>query len=236
MTGRDFEKINHLYEAAVRKVDASAKGQTKRAYGGMVRQAKGHVTERIAKELVAAAWRNCGGQACRLDFPSGRIRIPMDPSYLKRPQVSSLVKREIASSADDTYTYEFRPDVQVVIDSKLVMVIECKAYAENAMLKRVLVDFQLLLKCHPNIKCVLFQLESQLGGDYGATRSPGRLGSPSTHVLLSHFNVNLTFLTLLKGERKVDRPIHKPDFFKPLEPQRVRGAVLALEELLRSRV
>ena len=43
------------------------------------------------------------------------------------------------------------------------------------------------------------------------------IGSPRSHVLMSFFpNVSLKIITLLEGERKVDRPIHKKEFFKPL--------------------
>jgi len=48
----------------------------------------------------------------------------------------------------------------------MIMGIECKAYTENAMLKRILVDFTLLKSIVPKANCVLLQLESQLTGDY----------------------------------------------------------------------
>jgi hypothetical protein len=43
---------------------------------------------------------------------------------------------------------------------------------------------------------------------------------------MSYFqNVDLQIITLLPGERKVDRPINKADFFKPLPLERLENAV-----------
>jgi hypothetical protein len=58
-------------------------------------------------------------------------------------------------------------------------------------------------------------------------------GSPSTHSLLSYFDVDLTIITLLKGERRVDRPIHKPEFYKPLTEDSLKKAIDALKQILR---
>jgi len=69
---------------------------------------------------------------------------------------------------------------------------------------------------YPNVKFVLFQLESQLGGDYSEIYKKVKVGSPSVHTLLSYFDIDLNIITLLRGERKVDEPIHKEKFFKPL--------------------
>lgn len=61
-----------------------------------------------------------------------------------------------------------RPDVQMFIEERFALVMECKAYTENAMLKRILVDFTLLKNVYPDLSFVLLQLESQLGGDYSS--------------------------------------------------------------------
>jgi hypothetical protein len=111
------------------------------------------------------------------------------------------------------------------------MGVECKAYTENAMFKRILVDFTLLKTTYPNLDCVLLELESQLGGDYSELKDI-TYGSPSTHTLLSYFDIQLNIVTLLEGERKVDRPIHKPEFYKPLKKESLERAVLVFKQLL----
>jgi len=64
------------------------------------------------------------------------------------------------------------------------------------MLKRILVDFMLFRQVFQKLNCVLFQLESQLGGDYASIQSKVIYGSPSTHTLLSHFDIDLHIITL----------------------------------------
>jgi hypothetical protein len=97
------------------------------------------------------------------------------------------------------------------VDDQFKLAVECKAYTENAMLKRILVDFTLLKQVYPNLKFILLQLESQLGGDYSSGKII-KYGSPSTHTLLSYFDIDLNIITLLEGERKVDQPIHSHNF------------------------
>jgi hypothetical protein len=64
------------------------------------------------------------------------------------------------------FIIHLKTDVHVQVDGKFKIAIECKAYTENAMLKRILVDFTLFKQVYPDLAFVLFQLESQLGGDY----------------------------------------------------------------------
>ncbi|MFH2004150.1 MAG: hypothetical protein ABIK27_05350 [Bacteroidota bacterium] len=87
----------------------------------------------------------------------------------------------------------------------------------------------------PNLRFVLLQLESQLTGDYSQPSKKITYGSPSTHTLLSHFDVDLHIITLLEGERKVDEPIHKPRFYKELKKENLVRAVDILKELLKDK-
>jgi len=129
--------------------------------------------------------------------------------------------------------YRIKPDVQVYVDDNFKISIECKAYTENAMLKRILVDCTLIKHVFPDVKFVLLQLESQLGGDYSEVFKGVHFGSPSTHTLLSYFDIDLNIITLLEGERKVDKPIHKSEFFKPLKMEPLIKAINVLKELLK---
>ncbi len=62
--------------------------------------------------------------------------------------------------------YWAKVDVHVFVDDNLVLGMECKSYTENAMLKRILVDFRMLKSLHPDLICCLLQMESMLGGGY----------------------------------------------------------------------
>ena len=116
------------------------------------------------------------------------------------------------------YFYGLPPDILVNIDIDLEpkMYIECKAYTENAMLKRILFDCAVAKRMHPDILFMLFQLESHLGGDYKDLKKESEtVGSYSTRAILSLSDIDLRIVTLLKGERSIQNPIHKK--FKPLE-------------------
>jgi hypothetical protein len=91
----------------------------------------------------------------------------------------------------------------------------------------------LLKKAYPNLKFLLVQLESQLGGDFSTKLCNNPLGSFPTHTLLSHFDVELNIITLLEGERDINKPIHKKDFFKPLKRENIESAIKLIENLLK---
>lgn len=228
-----IEEIQSAYNLLVAGIDDSAHeddDQGNRAYGGAVRAAKGLLVEGLAQKLVMIAWHELGGDPERLTFVKKAVRIPLRGGYLGRvrpAQVADYIRAHLPR-----YFYDIKTDVHVSIDQRLVLGIECKAYAENAMMKRILVDFTLLRQAAPGLKCALVQLESQLTGDYCQPLNPVVYGSPSTHTLLSYFDVDLHIVTLLEGERRIDRPIHKHGFFKPLKAEALRRAVEALKLLL----
>jgi len=226
-----IQDIIDAYESLVCGIDKTALENKSRAYGGIIRAGKGKLVESIAREVVRLAWQRLGKDADRIAIPKTKkkVKIPLNKGYLekiKHEETREFIKQNLAK-----YYYPLGSDVQVFVDANLIMVIECKAYTENAMFKRILVDFTLLQHVYPKLIPVLLQLESQLGGDYSTlVKSP--LGSPSTHALLSYFDVDLTIITLLKGERKVDKPIHKKEFYKPLTRESVESAIEIIATLL----
>ena len=147
---------------------------------------------------------------------------------IKSPEVQKWIKENYSD-----FVFNAQVDVHVEIRGKFVLGIECKAYTENAMLKRILVDFTLLKSIYPKLKCGLIQFESQLTGDYSDIYKEIIYGSHSSHTLMSYFDVDLTIMTLLPGERHVDRPIHKPEFFKDLEIVAVENTIERMKELLK---
>jgi len=230
----EIQEIINAYNTLVRGIDEKATtNKDGRAYGGIVRAGKGNLVESIAKVLVKIAWKRLGGKADRLNVTRKLIKIPIKKEYIEKLE-DEEVKKHIKENIKD-YVYRYNPDVLVLIDDKPVLEIECKAYTENAMLKRILVDATLVKTIYPNISFVLFQLESQLGGDYSELKEP-TFGSPSTHTLLSYFDIHLHIITLLKGERKVDKPIHKKEFFKPLTKESLEKAIKVFMHLLKKYV
>ncbi len=224
------DEIVKAYEILVRGIEEEAYNEEERAFGGIIRAGKGKLVESIAQHMVEIAWNNLKGELERLSFEKKIIKIPINPQYidkLKCKEVKDYIKNNI-----NDYYYGLKTDVHVSIDNKLVMGIECKAYTENAMLKRILVDFTLFKNVIPNIKCVLLQLESQLTGDYSQPRNKITYGSHSTHTLLSYFDIDLNIITLLEGERKVDKPIHNSQYYKELKKEILENGIEVIKNLL----
>lgn len=234
MNENEIKGIIEAYDKLVRNIDTKAKNSDTRAYGGIVREGKGMLVESIAKTLVKIAWEELNGESNRLKFSDTKdkttIKIPINKDYINKledPEIKRYIIDNIAK-----YTYTYRPDVLVFLDEKPVLEIECKAYTENAMFKRILVDSSLIKTIYPDIKFILLQLESQLGGDYGEIKEK-YVGSPSTTTLMSYFNVEIEIITLLKGERKVDKPIHKEEFFKELTEESLQIAINKIKKQLK---
>lgn len=102
------------------------------------------------------------------------------------------------------------------------------------MIKRILTDYTLLKGAHPDLVCTLLQLESQLGGDYSSLSDKETMGSCSTHTLMSFFpKVDLHVVTLLEGERNIQKPVHKPEHFKKLKRKNLDRAITRYSDLLR---
>jgi len=227
---KDIQSLIYAYEFLVKGIDTRAKESEDRAYGGIIRAGKGMLVESLAKSLIEIAWKELGRDPRRLSLDKETVKIPIKREYIERvksPEVKKFIKEHI----NDFY-YPLRTDVHVHVDGKFKIAIECKAYTENAMLKRILVDFTLFKQVYPDLAFVLFQLESQLGGDY-STSNYVKYGSPSTHTLLSYFDIDLNIITLLEGKRKVDKPIHKPEYYKALREESLLTALEVFKDLLR---
>ena len=225
-----FRQCVREYELVAHGIDATAKAEN-RAYGGVVRSGKGAMVESVARNLLRAAWLAGGKDAARLQFDlHKKYDIPINADYVNAI-ADAEVRREILANIDE-YKIRHGTDVHVYVDGDFVLSVECKAYAENAMLKRILFDAFLLRTKFPALQFALVQLESQLGGDY--SRLPQKpLGGRQSHTLMSYMrDVNLSVITLLAGDRKVEEPIHKEAFYKPLTMTALRNATAILAKLL----
>ena len=222
---KELIKTYNHFMAVVEHKAKKADQEEERAYGGFMRMAKGQMQEYIAEELIKIAWEcELGKNKSRLDINSKKIKIPIKLDYV-RDLKDKVVRKYILAHIKE-FSYGLSVDKHVFIDGKFVLGVESKAYAENAMLKRILVDFLLLKTKFKDLKCMLLQLESQLGGSYSTLKSRPPYGSMPTHALMSYFkNVDLHIVTLLEGERKVDQPINKKKFFKPLKIKHLNNAL-----------
>ena len=224
-------EIIRSYNLLVAGIDDRAIAERGRAYGGVIRAAKGKLVESIAPHIIGLAWQERGGALSRLSFGDVKTyRVPIQQEYVER--LPEDVRRYVVARTQE-YVYRAQVDIHAFIDGKFALGMECKAYTENAMLKRILVDFRLLKSCQPDLLCCLLQLESQLGGGYSTPMARPQLGSARSHTLMSYFpEIDLNVITLLEGERRVDRPIHQADHFKELQPVYLDHAINQIGDLL----
>lgn len=208
---------------------ADASGQ--RAKGGYLRAEKGELVETMAKHAIEIAWTEAGGDRNRLTFGNGKtFRINIRREYVL--DLSDDIRAYVMGNIDKHH-YKAKIDVKVFVDKSLVLAIECKAFTENAMLKRILFDYRMLKTIYPDLVCCLFQLESQMGGTYSNPTTKPQYGSPSSHTLMSYFpEVSLNIITLLEGERHPKRPIHNPKYYKELHIGNLDHAIGQLRDLL----
>jgi hypothetical protein len=226
------DEILKAYEILIKGIEADANEDEDRAFGGFIRAGKGKLVESITRHMVEIAWDKLDGEPNRLSFKKQSFKIPINEPYINRIKHKQI--RDYILAHQEDYFYRMKTDVHVSIDDKMIMGIECKAYTENAMLKRILVDFTLLKKMNPEINCVLLQLESQLTGDYSESGKKLIYGSHSTHTLLSYFDIDLNIITLLEGERKVNEPIHNDLHYKSLKKKVLEKGINTLSSLLKS--
>ncbi|WP_269226588.1 hypothetical protein [Flavobacterium eburneipallidum] len=225
-----IKNIVDAYNLLVKGIEQKANEDENRAYGGIIRAGKGLMVESITKLLLEVAWEELGGEPERISFEKTTKKLPIKKEYIDKIENQDV--KEFMLENIESYYYTLKTDVHCCIDKNLIIGVECKAYTENAMIKRILVDFTLMKHAWKDLNCFLLQLESQLGGDYSNLNSTTTFGSKSTHTLFSYFDVNIEILTLLKGERKVNKAIHKAEFFKEIDEEHLKLVVEKFKKVL----
>jgi hypothetical protein len=221
----DYESIIGLYTQGIYLM------YDNKRQGGKDRSSKGALTENLLEAIVSLAWHEVGGEAHRFNIAKRRLNVPIDTDYVRNLTPEST--RNYVEQNMEGYFYKVELDKGVEIDNQLVLAVECKAYTENAMLKRVLKDFELASIANPKLLFCLFQLENALGGDYGDPNKSEYLGSESTHTLMSHSpTVSLEIITLLDSNHHPTGLLHKPEHFKELPVENVTTCVSKFRTLL----
>ena len=139
---KSLKKIIEIVNNKIQGIDMIAMVDEHRAYGGIIRATKGKLLEELCRQLLVIAWDELGGNPNDISFSDVTIPIPLKKEYIdtiKSPEVRNWIKTNYSD-----FVFRAQVDVHVMIRNKFVLGIECKAYTENAMLKRILVDFTLL--------------------------------------------------------------------------------------------
>ncbi len=197
-----IKEVKSKYKRALIESQKLYAGRRDKDTAGAVRYTKGKIVEDITKDIIRIAWSK---------ISSDETRLIMDK------------KKVIIKTNDETY--KLSQDIHVYIDDIFRIGIECKSYTEVAMYKRIMVDATLLKKAVSTINAFFtVQLENFLGGDYG--EKVQAKGSDSVITLNRVFpDISMNVITLLDGNREINKPLHKPEYFKPLKDERLNYAI-----------
>ncbi|GAA8659166.1 hypothetical protein Hpoki27_11000 [Helicobacter pylori] len=114
-----IKDIIQVYNSVVKDIDKDAQGQDSRAYGGVIRSAKGKLLEDISKAIVKIAWQNIGANANRLEINSKKIKIPIKDSYIEN--IANKQVRAYILERKKDYYYGLSVDKHIFVDNQLVM-------------------------------------------------------------------------------------------------------------------
>ena len=208
-----IREVQSAYREAMLETQVLYADRRNRDTAGAVRYKKSEVVESASKDLITIAWASLGGDLEDLRMDKSKVRI--------------TTNREV---------YKLSQDIHVYLHGVFTISVECKAYTEVAMYKRILMDAKLLKDAVPTISAFfVVQLENFLGGDYGYAVQPR--GSESVLTLNRVFpDLHVEVLTLLDGNRDIRRPLHVPQFFKALKEQRLNYAVDRFAQAMASSV
>lgn len=221
---KKLNEIKNYYDKTIQNLENNAR-ESNQSYGGYIRAQKGKLVEYMAKELVKIAWENVLKQSLdRIKMNSNKMNVSISDRYGFIKNIEDNEVKSYLNTNRDKQIYKFGTDVHVFVDGEMALPIECKSYTENAMLKRILFDAELMKEVQGCKTYYLFQLESQLGGDYSKLNNVS-MGSPATNALLSHVDVKIEIITLLRGERNINEPIHDSRFPKELNIEQLKKAV-----------
>ena len=201
---------------------------------GLIRSKKGFLVEELTRRIVKIAWVDYLLQdknRLKQDKKKKAIRMFDVNNYYQRYNNDSSL--DIIKSKRSSIKYDFGTDDHIFIDNNFVLAIECKAYTESAMLKRIIYDRKLLHEFSPNTKYILLQFESALGGDFELC-SKSIFGSNQYHVFMSREETNIEVITLLEGRRSSERPIHRREHRKALKAEHVLYAIKVIAKTLES--
>lgn len=110
-----IKDIIELYNSVIKDIDKDAHRQDSRAYGGVIRSAKGKLLEDISEEIVKIAWQNIGGKANRLEINSNKIKIPIKDSYIEN--IANKQVRAYILERKKDYYYGLSVDKHIFVDN-----------------------------------------------------------------------------------------------------------------------
>ena len=197
-----IEEIQTRYERAILSSQELYAERRDRDTAGEIRYTKGKIVEDITKDIISIAWS-------RISDPQNVLR-------------TNNIKIPIKTNGE---TFKVSHDINVYIDDVFRISVECKSFMELTLYKRFLMEAYLLKRAVTTIEVFfVVQLENALGGDYGASITPN--GRSQVIWLNKQFpDLNISIITLLDGKRASNKPLHMPEYFRPLTDERLEYAI-----------
>jgi hypothetical protein len=215
---KGIHNIAQYYEEEMLGLMSSAqtivKINDKTELGGQIRSKKGNLVENIAGKIVDLVIDD-------LDLQD-RLSVAFGGSI-------PLGLRDF-----DRCMYPLEADL-LISDTKNrpLISIECKSYTENAMMTRTIDQARMIKDEYHNMSFVLLQLENSLGGN-GKNGFEGN--DTTTYLYHMHPTVNLNVLTLLDGKRYSSKPIHKIEYYKSINIDKLWLAFYTIRSLVLEQV
>ena len=201
-------ELNQIILNAEKKVDIIKK-KTSRASGGIKRMAKGDLVEEIYSRIIKFCLNEKKSNLKLINkmgnLPKNVKKVPIlkvSQNYINLKNLK-FTKKELATGYEDKF------DGFILDNQDIKFVLEYKAYSENTMLKRCLVDASIAQTFDKNINYCLCLLQSHLYQDE-------RLIGYNAHSLMDFFyqkfRVNVDILILVKEPRVVNEDIIKKKY------------------------
>ena len=201
-------ELNQIILNAEKKVDIIKK-KTSRASGGIKRMAKGDLVEEIYSRIIKFCLNEKKSNLKLINkmgnLPKNVKKVPIlkvSQNYINLKNLK-FTKKELATGYEDKF------DGFILDNQDIKFVLEYKAYSENTMLKRCLVDASIAQIFDKNINYCLCLLQSHL---YQNERLIGYNAHSLMDFFYQKFRVNVDILILVKEPRVVNEDIIKKKY------------------------
>ena len=201
-------ELNQIILSAENKVDLIKK-RTSRASGGIKRMAKGDLVEEIYSRIIKFCLDEKKSKLKLINkmgnLPKNVNKVPIlkvSQNYINLKNLK-FTDKELATGYEDKF------DGFIIDNQDIKFVLEYKAYSENTMLKRCLVDASIAQIFDKNINYCLCLLQSHL---YQNERLIGYNAHSLMDFFYQKFKVNVDILILVKEPRVVNEDIIKKKY------------------------
>ena len=201
-------ELNQIILSAENKVDLIKK-RTSRASGGIKRMAKGDLVEEIYSRIIKFCLDEKKSKLKLINkmgnLPKNVNKVPIlkvSQNYINLKNLK-FTDKELATGYEDKF------DGFIIDNQDIKFVLEYKAYSENTMLKRCLVDASIAQIFDKNINYCLCLLQSHL---YQNERLIGYNAHSLMDFFYQKFKVNVDILILVKEPRVINEDIIKKKY------------------------